>query len=144
MALLERAVLGATVGVAAFLRLDDLARMPPNAFYDAAARSMGTSWHAFLVGAFNPNASIAIDKPPLDLWLQVVSTKLLGFTTLALHLPAALGSIAAVLLLYDLVRRVVGRAAGLASAVAYAILPREGLAARSDPMGAGRAAPPGV
>ena len=60
-----------------------------NEYYSAAVRSMTTSWHAFLYGAFEPGASVATDKPPLDLWLQVASTKLLGFTPFALHLPQA-------------------------------------------------------
>ena len=55
---------------------------------------MGTSWHAFLVGAFEPSAGLAIDKPPFDLWLQVASTKLFGFGPSALLVPAALGGIA--------------------------------------------------
>jgi 4-amino-4-deoxy-L-arabinose transferase-like glycosyltransferase len=28
---------------------------------------------------------VSIDKPPTDLWLQVLSTKVLGFNALALH-----------------------------------------------------------
>jgi 4-amino-4-deoxy-L-arabinose transferase-like glycosyltransferase len=114
--------------------------MPLNPFYDAAVRSMGSSWHAFLLGAFNPNATVTVDKPPLDLWLQVASTKLLGFTPFALLLPTAIASSAAVLLLYDLVRRCFGRTAGLAAAAALAVLPAEVLTARSDTMDATMAA----
>jgi 4-amino-4-deoxy-L-arabinose transferase-like glycosyltransferase len=122
------------------LRFTALGSMPLNPYYDAAVRSMGSSWHAFLVGAFNPNATVAIDKPPLDLWLQVASTKLFGFTPLALHLPQALASAAAVLLLYDLVRRTIGRGAGLAAAALFAVLPAEVMTARSDTMDAVMAA----
>ena len=46
--------------------------------------------HAFLVGAFEPGRRVAIDKPPVDLWLQVASTRLFGFDAVALLLPAAL------------------------------------------------------
>lgn len=42
-----------------------------------------------LVGAFDPSARVAIDKLPVDLWLQVALTKLLGFGAFALLLPAA-------------------------------------------------------
>ena len=66
-------------------RLAGLGAGEPDPFYDAAVRSMGTSWHALLVGAFEPGARVAIDKPPVDLWLQVASTKLFGFTTAALR-----------------------------------------------------------
>jgi 4-amino-4-deoxy-L-arabinose transferase-like glycosyltransferase len=132
--------LAAVVLGACALRFTALGSMPLNPYYDAAVRSMGSSWHAFLVGAFNPNASVAVDKPPLDLWLQVASTKLFGFTALGLHLPQALASAAAVLLLYDLVRRTIGRGAGLAAAALFAVLPAEVMTARSDTMDAVMAA----
>ena len=34
---------------------------------------MSLSLHNFLFGAFDPSARLAVDKPPLDLWLQVAS-----------------------------------------------------------------------
>lgn len=136
----SRGALAAIALLAAGLRFQGLGSMSLNPYYDAAVRSMGTSWHAFFVGAFNPNASVAVDKPPLDLWLQVASTKLFGFSSFALHLPEALASTAAVLLLYDLVRRGFGRTAGLAAAAAFAVLPAEVMTARSDTMDAWMAA----
>lgn len=130
----------AIVAVAAALRLVGLGRTPVNPFYDAAVRSMGESWHAFLTGAIDPTARVAIDKPPVDLWLQVASTKLLGFTPSALLLPAALGGIAAVVALYDLVRTVAGRTAAAAAALALAVLPVAVITARGDTMDAVMAA----
>src|SRR3712207_4418804 len=132
--LAPRLALGAIVAAAAALRFSAVAAVELNPYYDAAVRSMGTSWHAFLYGAFEPGASVATDKPPLDLWLQVASTKLLGFTPFALHLPQALASVLAVALLYDLVRRGFGVVAGLAAAAALAVLPIDVLTARSDTM----------
>jgi 4-amino-4-deoxy-L-arabinose transferase-like glycosyltransferase len=128
------AALAAITALAAVLRFEGLGGMRLNPYYDAAVRSMGSSWHAFLVGAFNPNASVAIDKPPVDLWLQVASTKLFGFTHFALLLPEALASTLAVVLMYDLVRRGFGRVAGLAAAATLAVLPIEVVTARSDTM----------
>jgi len=116
------------------LRLYSLARVPANPFYDAAVRSMALSWHNFFFAAFEPAGRIAVDKPPLDLWLQVASVKLLGFHSFALKLPEALAGTAAVPLLYDLVRRVFGHRAGLASALALAVLPVTVLTSRSDTM----------
>jgi 4-amino-4-deoxy-L-arabinose transferase-like glycosyltransferase len=133
-ALVSTAPLVTVAALAAALRFEGLGSMPLNPYYDAAVRSMGSSWHAFLFGAFDPNASVAVDKPPLDLWLQVASTKLFGFGAFALLLPEALASTAAVVLLYDLVRRGFGRAAGLAAAAALAVLPLEVIVARSDTM----------
>jgi 4-amino-4-deoxy-L-arabinose transferase-like glycosyltransferase len=122
------------------LRLVGLGAGEPDPYYDAAVRSMGTSWHALLVGAFEPGARVAIDKPPVDLWLQVASTRLLGFTTTALMLPAAIAGTLAVAALYDLTRVLFGRRAGLAAAAALAVLPIAVITARSDTMDAVMAA----
>src|SRR5438552_15896805 len=126
--------LAGIVCLAAGLRLASLRSVPNNLFYDAAVRSMALSWHNFFYAAFEPGARIAVDKPPVDLWLQVASVKLLGFNSLALKLPEALAGTAAVPLLYDLVRRMFGRGAGLASALALAVLPVTVLTSRSDTM----------
>jgi 4-amino-4-deoxy-L-arabinose transferase-like glycosyltransferase len=120
--------------IAAALRFHSLEGVPPNPFYDAAVRSMAHSWHNFFFAAFEPGGRVAVDKPPVDLWLQVASVKLLGFDSLALKLPEALAGTASVPLLYDLVRRVFGRGAGLASALALAVLPATVLTSRSDTM----------
>jgi 4-amino-4-deoxy-L-arabinose transferase-like glycosyltransferase len=120
--------------VAALLRLPGLGSVRVDPFYDAAVRSMGTSWHAFLTGAIDPSAGVAVDKPPVDLWLQVASTRLLGFTPTALHLPEALGGVAAVVALYDLLRVLFGRGPAIAGALALAVLPMAVITARSDTM----------
>jgi 4-amino-4-deoxy-L-arabinose transferase-like glycosyltransferase len=120
--------------VAGALRLVRLRYVPEDEYYDAAVRSMSLSLHNFLYGAFEPGGSAAIDKPPLDLWLQVVAVKLLGYGPTVLKLPEALAGAAAVPLLYDLVRRVSGRAAGLASAAVLALLPLSVVTSRSDTM----------
>ena len=127
------AVAGVTV-LAAGLRLVGLARVPENPFYDAAVRSMTLSLHNFFFGAFDPSASAAIDKPPFDLWLQVIAVKLLGFNSTVLKLPSAIAGTLAVPLLYDLVRRLAGRPAALASALTLAVLPAAVVTARSDTM----------
>ena len=121
-------------GLAAVLRLWSLSAVPSDPFYDAAVRSMPLSLHNFLLGAYDPGGSLAVDKPPLDLWLQVLSTQLLGFTSFALKLPPAIAGTAGALVLFDAVRRVFGLAAGIASGVALAVLPIAVLTARSDTM----------
>ncbi len=120
--------------LAAGLRLVGIARVPENPFYDAAVRSMAQSWHNFFFGAFDPSASAAIDKPPFDLWLQVVAVKALGFDSTVLKLPSAIAGTLAVPLLYDLVRRLAGRPAALAGAATLAVLPAAVVTARSDTM----------
>jgi 4-amino-4-deoxy-L-arabinose transferase-like glycosyltransferase len=127
-------LLAAVVACGAGLRLWGLTRAPPNPFYDAAVRSMGRSWHNFFLGALEPGGSVSIDKPPVDLWVQVASTKLLGFTTFALHLPEAVCGTIAIALLYVAVRSVWGQQAGIFAALALAVLPIAVLTARSDTM----------
>jgi 4-amino-4-deoxy-L-arabinose transferase-like glycosyltransferase len=120
--------------VGAVLRLISLSTVPENLFYDAAVRSMGLSLHNFLYGAFDPTARTAIDKPPIDLWLQVVAVKLFGFNSTVLKLPEAVAGTAAIPLLYDLVRRLAGPAAALCGAATLALLPTSVITARSDTM----------
>src|SRR5205807_8712145 len=88
----------------------------------------------FFFGAFDPGAMLSIDKPPLDLWLQVLSVKALGWSRFSLQFPEALGGTLAVPLLYDAVRRAAGRPAGLAAAAALAVFPESVLTSRSDTM----------
>jgi 4-amino-4-deoxy-L-arabinose transferase-like glycosyltransferase len=122
-----------TLGAGA-LRFAHLGQVPGDPFYDGAVRSMGLSWHNFFFGAVEPSGAVAIDKPPIDLWLQVASVKLFGFGSTALKLPEALAGTLAVPLLYAAVRPVFGVRAGLASALALAVLPIAVITARSDTM----------
>ncbi len=121
---------------AAVLRLTALGPVPLDPFYDAAVRSMSQSLHNFFFGVYEPGGSVAIDKPPIDLWLQVISVKLFGFGSVALKLPQAIAGTLAVPVLYDAVRRVFGSLAGLAAAAVLAVLPIAVLSARSDTMDA--------
>jgi 4-amino-4-deoxy-L-arabinose transferase-like glycosyltransferase len=124
-----------TLGAAA-LRLIHIGQVPPDPFYDAAVRSMAMSWHNFFFGAYEPGGSVSIDKPPIDLWLQVISVKLLGFSSTTLKLPEAAAGTASVPLLYVVVRRIWSAPAGIAAAAAMAVLPIEVITARSDTMDA--------
>jgi 4-amino-4-deoxy-L-arabinose transferase-like glycosyltransferase len=120
--------------VAAALRFAHVEAVGPNLFYDAAVKSMSMSLHNFFFGAFDPSGVLAVDKPPLDLWLQVMSVKLFGWGQFSLRLPETLAGTLAVPLLYDAVRRAVSKPAGLAAAVALAVLPESVLTSRSDTM----------
>ncbi len=131
---LEGAAIALITAGAAVLRLIHLAQVPPDPFYDAAVRSMTLSWHNFFFGAFEPGGSVSIDKPPVDLWLQVASVKLLGFSATVLKLPEALAGTLAVPLLFAAVRRMWSAPAGLAAALALAVLPVEVITSRSDTM----------
>jgi 4-amino-4-deoxy-L-arabinose transferase-like glycosyltransferase len=119
---------------ALLLRVVFIERVSPDPFYDAAVRSMSLSWHNFFFGAFEPGGSVSIDKPPVDLWLQVASVKLLGFSSTTLKVPEILAGVLSVPLLFWTVRRVWGPLAGLTAGVALAVLPVEVITARSDTM----------
>jgi 4-amino-4-deoxy-L-arabinose transferase-like glycosyltransferase len=124
-----------TIGAAA-LRLVYIGRVSPDPFYDAAVRSMSLSWHNFFFGAFEPGGSVSIDKPPVDLWLQVVSVKLFGLSSTTLKLPEIFAGIVSVPLLFAAVRKMWGPTAGLSAAIALAVLPVEVITSRSDTMDA--------
>lgn len=126
--------LALVTALAAVLRLTHLGKVAPDPFYDAAVRSMTLSWHNFFFGAFEPGGSVSIDKPPVDLWLQVASVKLLGFSSTALKLPEALAGVASVPLLFAAVRRMWSTPAAFAAALALTVLPVEVLTSRSDTM----------
>jgi hypothetical protein len=127
-------VLGLMLALACVLRLWKIQDVPGNVFYDAAVRSMAGSWHNFFFGALEPSGTVSIDKPPVDLWLQVATTGLLGFGRVALHIPEAVGGIAACGLLYSALRRPFGFVAALVAGLALAVLPVSVLTARSDTM----------
>jgi 4-amino-4-deoxy-L-arabinose transferase-like glycosyltransferase len=124
-----------TLGAAA-LRLTGIGRVQTDPYYDAAVRSMGLSWHNFFFGAFDPAGATSIDKPPVDLWLQVASVKLLGYSSTTLKLPEAFAGIATVPLLFAAVRRAWSAPAALAAALAIAVTPVEVITSRSDTMDA--------
>jgi 4-amino-4-deoxy-L-arabinose transferase-like glycosyltransferase len=124
-----------TLGAGA-LRLAHLGQVVSDPFYDAAVRSMTQSWHNFFFGAVEPSGAVAIDKPPVDLWLQVASVKIFGWGSTTLKLPQALAGTAAVALMFAALKRVFGVRAALAGSLALAVLPIEAITARSDTMDA--------
>ena len=110
--------------LAALLNLWALSRNGwANEYYSAAVRSMTTSWHNFLFGAFDQAGVMTVDKPPLALWVQAASAKAFGFSSLSMLVPQALMGVAAVALTYDLTRRVFGRPAGFVAGLVLALTP---------------------
>jgi 4-amino-4-deoxy-L-arabinose transferase-like glycosyltransferase len=94
-----------------------------NTFYSAGVKSMLSSLHNFLFVSFDPGGLVTIDKPPFGAWVQVASAELFGFSPLPLLLPEAIISTIAVAVLYRLLARRLGAAAGLAGALALAVFP---------------------
>ena len=94
-----------------------------NDYYAAAVRAMSGDWHAFVYGSFDAAGVMTVDKPPLALWVQALSARAFGFNSWALLVPQALMGVATVWLVYDLVRRRFGRAAGFAGGLVLALTP---------------------
>ncbi len=92
-------------------------------YYTAAVRSMAMNWHNFFYAAFDPAGFISLDKPPVALWIQVLSVKLLGFYPPSVLLPQVLMGVASVWLMYHLVRRRFSASAALLAALFLAVTP---------------------
>jgi len=92
-------------------------------FYGAAARSMSTSWHDFLFGAFDPAGTVTVDKLPGALWVQALSLRVFGFHVWAVVLPQIIEGVLTILILYRAVRRLAGPVAGIVAAVVLASSP---------------------
>src|SRR3954453_19815298 len=84
---------------------------------------MASSWHNFLYGSFAASGVMTVDKPPLSLWVQTLSVKAFGFSSLAILVPQALMGMGSVALVYDLTRRRFGRAAGGVAGLVLAFTP---------------------
>jgi 4-amino-4-deoxy-L-arabinose transferase-like glycosyltransferase len=127
--------LAAVLLLAAFLngfRLDQMGL--GSLYYAAAVWSMLSGWHAFFFVALDPAGFLAVDKPPLGLWIQAASARLLGFGPVGLLLPQALAGVLSVGLLYALVRRSWGPLAALLAALVLACTPISVAASRHNTM----------
>jgi 4-amino-4-deoxy-L-arabinose transferase-like glycosyltransferase len=94
-----------------------------NTYYAAAVRSMSTSWHDFLFASLDKTGLMTVDKPPLAFWVQALSVRIFGFHPLSILVPEALMGVAAVGLVYDMVRRLFGRVGGTVAGLAFALTP---------------------
>ncbi|GHO99086.1 putative mannosyltransferase YycA [Reticulibacter mediterranei] len=125
--------LGAVILISLFMNFFQLGQNGfGNLYYAAGVKSMGDSLHNFFFVSFDPGGFVTIDKPPLGFWLQVISTKIFGFTPFSVFFPQALAGVLSVLLLYWLVRRRFGTTAGLLAAFALAISPISVLTNRNN------------
>ncbi|KOT57951.1 hypothetical protein ADK43_19395 [Streptomyces rimosus subsp. rimosus] len=92
-------------------------------YYSVAARSMTESWKAFLFTAYDPTATITLDKIGGFLWPQALSARVFGFHDWALTLPQCVEGVVSVLVMYRVVRRWQGAAAGLLAAGLLTLTP---------------------
>ncbi len=94
-----------------------------NNYYAAAVKSMLASRHNFFFASYDPGGFVSVDKPPLALWLQCAFAEIFGFKSWSILLPQALSSIASVFIIFKLVKKPFGNAAGLIAAFVLATTP---------------------
>jgi 4-amino-4-deoxy-L-arabinose transferase-like glycosyltransferase len=100
--------------------------LPANGFapyYSSGVLSMTGSWKAFFFGAFDPNATIMMDKLPGGFIPQAVSVWLFGPHPWAMALPQVIYGAVAVLVMFRVVRLWAGPRAGLLAATIFAFTP---------------------
>ena len=116
--------LGILMAAAAFVFFWNLtASGYANEFYSAAAQAGSQSWEACLWGALDSGCAITVDKPPAAIWLMALSVRLLGLSSFAILLPEALMGVACTYLLYAIVRRTWGNAAGVIAGAVFLTTP---------------------
>lgn len=94
-----------------------------NEFYAASVKSMLTGWKNFFFASLDPGGWVTVDKPPVSLWVQTAFAKVFGFYGWSIILPQCLAAMAAVAIVYHVVKRHFGSLAGLISALVLAISP---------------------
>ena len=103
-----------------------------NEFYAAAVKSGTESLRAWLFGSLDAGSSITVDKPPVSLWVMVLSARIFGFSSFSLLLPQALMGVGAVAATYATVKRWAGAYIGLAAGALLALTPVAALMFRFD------------
>jgi 4-amino-4-deoxy-L-arabinose transferase-like glycosyltransferase len=92
-------------------------------FYSVAVKSMSESWKAFVYGAFDPGATITIDKLAGSFLPQALSARIFGYHPWSLALPQVIEGVISVLVMYRVVRRWAGVVPGLLAAGIFAMTP---------------------
>jgi 4-amino-4-deoxy-L-arabinose transferase-like glycosyltransferase len=92
-------------------------------FYSVAVKSMSVSWKAFFYGAFDPSATITIDKLAGSFLPQALSARIFGFSVWSLALPQVIEGVIAVLVMYRAVRRWAGPVPGILAAAIFTLTP---------------------
>ncbi|MEI6044125.1 MAG: glycosyltransferase family 39 protein [Chloroflexota bacterium] len=103
-----------------------------NTYYAAAVKSMLLSWSNFFFVSFDLAGFVNVDKPPVGLWFQTLSTRIFGYSGFSLILPQALAGVISVALLFFLVRKAGGTTAGLIAAALLAVSPINLMVNRSN------------
>jgi 4-amino-4-deoxy-L-arabinose transferase-like glycosyltransferase len=84
---------------------------------------MSVSWKAFFYGAFDPKATITIDKLAGSFAPQALSARIFGYHAWSLALPQVIEGVIATLAMYRVVRRWAGPVPGVLAAGIFALTP---------------------
>ncbi|HEX3038495.1 MAG TPA: glycosyltransferase family 39 protein [Oscillospiraceae bacterium] len=103
-----------------------------NEYYAAAIKSMTQNFHNFFFVSFDPAGMVSVDKPPLGLWMQVISVLIFGYHGWSMLLPQALAGTGSCIMLYILTAKHFGRPAGLISSLLFALTPIVVVASRNN------------
>jgi 4-amino-4-deoxy-L-arabinose transferase-like glycosyltransferase len=109
--------------IAALLYARNITQAGLSPFYSVAVKSMSVSWKAFFYGAFDPKATITIDKLAGSFLPQALSARIFGFHPWSLALPQVIEGVVSVLVMYRVVRRWAGPVPGLLAAAIFAATP---------------------
>ncbi len=111
------------VAVFVVLTCWNLSRGGDFSFYEAAARSMSQSWRALFFGAFDPAATVTLDKLSGFAVPQALSIRVFGMSVSAIALPQVIEGVITVVACAVIALRWGGRGAGLVAAAAAASTP---------------------
>jgi 4-amino-4-deoxy-L-arabinose transferase-like glycosyltransferase len=110
-------------GLAAVVYAWNIASVDLAPYYSVAVKSMSESWKAFFYGAFDPAATITIDKLPGAFVPQALSARIFGFHPWSLALPQVAEGVVTVLVMYRAVRQWAGEVPGLLAALLLTLTP---------------------
>ncbi|HEY7025604.1 MAG TPA: glycosyltransferase family 39 protein [Candidatus Limnocylindrales bacterium] len=94
-----------------------------NTFYSMAAQAAAQSWSSWFWGSLDPSNFITVDKPPLSTMLMGLSVRVFGLSPWTILLPEAICGVAAIAVLYAIVRRTAGPVAATVAALVAALTP---------------------
>jgi 4-amino-4-deoxy-L-arabinose transferase-like glycosyltransferase len=118
-----RPALLAIAAVAALLYAWNIRQAGLAPFYSVAVKSMSVSWKAFIFGAFDPKATITIDKLAGSFLPQALSARIFGYSAWSLALPQVIEGVVSVLVIYRVARRWAGVMPGLVAAGIFTLTP---------------------
>jgi 4-amino-4-deoxy-L-arabinose transferase-like glycosyltransferase len=118
-----RPVLLGVAAAAALLYARNITQAGLAPFYSVAVKSMSESWKAFFYGAFDPQATVTIDKLAGSFLPQALSARIFGFNQWSLALPQVIEGAVSILVMHRVVRRWAGPVPGLLAAGIFALTP---------------------